>query len=120
MIIQPDKKFDIDALLKWRSISKQINESTQNYNNIENIKILRYNFEKISNAILDMEKYFGHSDSSIYYEAFCPMAFDNRGAPWLQNFKQIDNPYFGASMLRCGEIKKTMNPVNNEEKVDNE
>jgi len=48
------------------------------------------------------------------------MAFDNRGAPWLQNFKQIDNPYFGASMLRCGEIKKTMNPVNNEEKVDNE
>jgi Cu(I)/Ag(I) efflux system membrane fusion protein len=118
--IQPDKKFDIDALLKWRSISKQINESTQNYNNIENIKILRYNFEKISNAILDMEKYFGHSDSSIYYEAFCPMAFDNRGAPWLQNFKQIDNPYFGASMLRCGEIKKTMNPVNNEEKVDNE
>jgi Cu(I)/Ag(I) efflux system membrane fusion protein len=118
--IQPDKKFDIDALLKWRSIGKQINESTQNYNNIENIKILRYNFEKISNAILDMEKYFGHSDSSIYYEAFCPMAFDNRGAPWLQNFKQIDNPYFGASMLRCGEIKKTMNPVNNEEKVDNE
>jgi hypothetical protein len=34
--------------------------------------------------------------------AYCPMA----GKPWLQKGTQIRNPYFGAEMLTCGEIKK--------------
>ncbi|MBC8479347.1 MAG: efflux RND transporter periplasmic adaptor subunit [FCB group bacterium] len=39
-------------------------------------------------------------------EAYCPMAFDFRGAYWLQEGEVIDNPYFGSQMLRCGEIKQ--------------
>ena len=38
-------------------------------------------------------------------EAYCPMAFDFRGAYWLQKDEKINNPYFGSQMLRCGEIK---------------
>ena len=34
------------------------------------------------------------------------MAFDGKGGYWLQDVKEINNPYFGAKMLRCGEIKK--------------
>ncbi len=34
----------------------------------------------------------------------CPMAFDNKGADWLQMDEDIRNPYFGASMLKCGEV----------------
>ena len=37
--------------------------------------------------------------------AFCPMAFNFEGAYWLQRDRTIANPYFGASMLRCGEIQ---------------
>ena len=37
--------------------------------------------------------------------AYCPMAFDFEGAYWLQRDRAIINPYFGASMLRCGEIQ---------------
>ena len=32
----------------------------------------------------------------------CPMAFDDAGASWLQLSPKLANPYFGASMLRCG------------------
>jgi Protein of unknown function (DUF3347) len=32
----------------------------------------------------------------------CPMAFENAGALWVQAEGKIANPYFGASMLRCG------------------
>jgi Cu(I)/Ag(I) efflux system membrane fusion protein len=39
--------------------------------------------------------------------AFCPMAFGNKGAYWLQTEKKIRNPYFGTKMLGCGEIKET-------------
>ena len=41
------------------------------------------------------------------YEAYCPMAFQGRGAPWLADAKEILNPYFGDKMLHCGEIRKT-------------
>ena len=39
-----------------------------------------------------------------YFEAFCPMA----NASWIQAGKKIANPYFGASMSGCGEIRKPL------------
>ena len=33
---------------------------------------------------------------------FCPMAYLDKGALWVQAEGKIANPYFGASMLRCG------------------
>jgi len=38
------------------------------------------------------------------------MAFDNRGALWLQLGDKIENPYFGAQMYRCGELRETAAP----------
>ena len=35
------------------------------------------------------------------------MAFDNKGGYWLSETEDIRNPYFGASMLSCGEVKQT-------------
>lgn len=35
-----------------------------------------------------------------YYAAYCPMA----KASWLQTDKAIKNPYYGKSMLTCGQI----------------
>jgi Cu(I)/Ag(I) efflux system membrane fusion protein len=32
------------------------------------------------------------------------MAFDGRGASWLQADEEIQNPYYGAAMLRCGSV----------------
>jgi Cu(I)/Ag(I) efflux system membrane fusion protein len=31
------------------------------------------------------------------------MAFNNRGADWLQNQTGVENPYFGSAMFRCGD-----------------
>ncbi len=36
----------------------------------------------------------------------CPMAFDNAGADWIQSGDKISNPYFGAEMPECGEVKE--------------
>jgi Cu(I)/Ag(I) efflux system membrane fusion protein len=41
-------------------------------------------------------------------QAFCPMAFNNAGAIWLQQSDKILNPYFGTAMSTCGEIEKTI------------
>lgn len=35
----------------------------------------------------------------------CPMAGNGSGADWLQKEGSLQNPYFGAAMLRCGEAR---------------
>ena len=42
------------------------------------------------------------------------MAFDNRGAYWLQEDETVLNPYFGAAMLRCGEMKEVLSMPDHE------
>ena len=42
------------------------------------------------------------------YKQYCPMAFDNEGAYWLSDSKDIRNPYFGDKMLRCGVVKEKL------------
>ncbi len=37
-----------------------------------------------------------------YFVMTCPMAKGD----WVQKDKQVANPYYGASMLRCGGLKK--------------
>jgi Cu(I)/Ag(I) efflux system membrane fusion protein len=37
------------------------------------------------------------------------MANNNKGAIWLSAEKNIFNPYFGDSMLRCGSIIEELN-----------
>ncbi len=40
------------------------------------------------------------------YKKFCPMAFNNKGAFWYADVKEISNPYFGEKMPKCGSIEK--------------
>lgn len=47
----------------------------------------------------------GTTRDTPLYLAHCPMAFGNKGADWVQSDKTVANPYFGASMLRCGSVK---------------
>ena len=42
------------------------------------------------------------------YKQFCPMAFNNKGANWLSDKKEIFNPYFGDKMLKCGSSKDSL------------
>lgn len=63
-------------------------------------------FERMSRAAIDLARGFGVSGEQTVHLAFCPMAFDDTGAEWLQRGETVLNPYFGASMLRCGEIRE--------------
>lgn len=46
----------------------------------------------------------GALEAGTVYKQFCPMAFGNTGAYWLSNSKEIQNPYFGDKMLKCGRV----------------
>jgi len=75
----------------------------------------RIRFETITLAILDLQSKFGNASEETLYTAFCPMAFDFKGAKWIQRGTEINNPYFGSQMLRCGDIQETHEPINQSE-----
>ncbi|MCH8538124.1 MAG: efflux RND transporter periplasmic adaptor subunit [Alkalimonas sp.] len=41
-----------------------------------------------------------------WYRAHCPMARAGQGAAWLQPQDSVLNPYYGAMMLRCGDVEQ--------------
>lgn len=98
------------ALEKWNGIRSSIHSHAQHAHHWPDIGAVRQAFEPISLAILDLVKSFGHAGDHAFFEVFCPMAFDNKGASWLQNHDTVDNPYFGSMMLRCGEVRITYGP----------
>jgi Cu(I)/Ag(I) efflux system membrane fusion protein len=51
----------------------------------------------------------GKAFNQTVYVQYCPMANDNAGAHWLSFEPDISNPYFGASMLHCGETQLSIN-----------
>ena len=71
----------------------------------------REHFEALSIDITDIVALLG--TDKVVYQYFCPMANNNKGASWLSEVKEIKNPYFGASMLKCGEVKQEIKNVKN-------
>jgi Cu(I)/Ag(I) efflux system membrane fusion protein len=71
---------------------------------------VRVAFEHVSRQIEEILTLFGNPTQQPLQVAYCPMAFDSRGAQWVQGDETIANPYYGAVMLRCGEVKMTLLP----------
>jgi major membrane immunogen (membrane-anchored lipoprotein) len=71
------------------------------------IEVQRTAFAGLSNDFIARVKQSGLTSGEVYVE-YCPMALNDKGASWLSNQKDIKNPYFGESMLTCGEVKETI------------
>ena len=71
------------------------------------IKDQRAAFSDLSNALIVLVKESGVASGKIYVD-YCPMALNNTGGFWLSTEEGIKNPYFGDSMLTCGETKETI------------
>lgn len=91
----------------WDSIRKSLVKDLEHAHHAAGLSDVRKLFDKVSRQVITLEKQYGHAADANRYLAFCPMAFDSKGAYWLQTEKPISNPYFGVKMLKCGEIKET-------------
>ena len=64
------------------------------------IEEARTHFKMLSDAAIPVAK-----EKKMMHEMHCPMAFDNKGANWLQKSgDEVQNPYFGAKMPHCGKM----------------
>jgi membrane fusion protein, copper/silver efflux system len=90
----------------WMEMLKGIKDARIKMGAAKDIEEARKHFSMLSYQILEMAETFG-LNKDVVYKDYCPMAFGDQGAYWLSEQKDITNPYFGASMLTCGEIKQT-------------
>ena len=96
-----------EPLGEWRRAAARLRVEP----GITDVGVARAKFEGMSEAVISLQRRFGHHGSETWHLAHCPMAFGDEGTDWLQRGEQINNPYFGASMLRCGDIREAFEPL---------
>lgn len=99
-------KQQLQALSKIPMLPNKIKTTLQAMQDAQTINNVRLpHFESLSNAILEAVNEHNTKLSIPVYQMFCPMAYPDRGANWLQQTPHIKNPYFGSTMLKCGQNK---------------
>jgi Protein of unknown function (DUF3347) len=83
-----------------KMLSSDVAQQAETLAAAKDIKKAREAFKPLSASLV---KYVADNKAGkgTYHEAYCPMAKAN----WLQTEKQVRNPYYGKSMLECGELK---------------
>ncbi|SMO44008.1 DUF3347 domain-containing protein [Solitalea koreensis] len=94
------------SLTKIKNAEKMM-KSASALSETKDLESQRNLFSELSNELIQLAKNSEFSNGEIYVE-FCPMANKSKGAYWLANEKEINNPYYGNQMLHCGSVKETI------------
>lgn len=86
----------------WESYQDILSSRSQELIPLTDVEQQRYQFEFISETMIDMVEMFRPVGYEIYHQT-CPMVRDG-SADWLSREEQITNPYHGDRMMTCGEV----------------
>lgn len=90
--------------MAWMKTALELKKILGDAAKANEIEASRQIFALFSEQMAAVAKRFGPPGASAIYRHRCPMAFNNRGADWLQPNDKTLNPYFGAAMLGCGSV----------------
>jgi Cu(I)/Ag(I) efflux system membrane fusion protein len=107
-----------DAHMTWMEHLKNLNSALVKLAKTDQIEKQRELFYQLSQQLAKSVKLFPVQQP--VYQAFCPMAFNDAGAIWLQKSEEVLNPYFGNMMLGCGEIQETIGTNENKQEHNHE
>jgi len=97
-----------DADFYWRQLKEYLGAYATSISTANDLAMARELFEPVSKATLLLVEGFGSSAKKPIIKFHCPMAFDWRGAGWLQDHQGVENPYFGSEMFSCGSELNTL------------
>ena len=91
------------AAERWKSELQSLSTIAGRLTKARDLKSLRSAFALLSDELLTLQRVFGLAGSDKLFELHCPMAFEGRGASWIQTNDAVRNPYYGSSMLKCAD-----------------
>jgi len=96
-----------DDHMDWMDHLGELKKTFEAVSSSKDIETVRKEFALLSEQMLAALERFGNPASRLV-RFHCPMALNNRGGDWLQKEGPTENPYFGAAMLRCGDVVDTL------------
>ncbi len=95
------------AHMEWMKGLDDLKKNPVTIKGTTDIALQRKYFAGFSQNFYQRIKTFGINTGDIYYQ-YCPMALDNQGTYWLNDIREIHNPYFGEKMETCGSVKEVL------------
>lgn len=71
------------------------------------IDALRQHLKPLSNRLITLVSVLRPMQDVVYVQ-YCPMVENDSGGHWLSREDKVLNPYFGATMLHCGEVQDSL------------
>lgn len=99
--------FEGEAHNLWMQEGIPLNALIKEMVNSKDIEAARKPFKPLSMYLIKIAKAFDPMEKPLFVQ-HCPMADDFKGADWLSKEESVMNPYYGASMLTCGEVTDTI------------
>jgi len=105
------KLLEGETHMAWMPLVNGLEASLSTIVAATEIETMRGTFADVASQMSDALRQFGQKDGPPAFLAHCPMALDGKGANWLQSTEEVTNPYYGAAMLKCGDIVEEINSV---------
>lgn len=86
----------------WMKVVKKLTADAKSISSTTDLKKQRETFKSLSKNTYDLLKV--SNPAQPVYKQYCPMA----DADWLSKEKAVKNPYYGSSMLTCGNVVETI------------
>lgn len=97
-----------ENLSEYKEIEEDMIENCNHIKeNASEIAHQREHFVFLSKDIKDALDIVGTNEK--LFVDFCPMANEGKGALWISEKEEIENPYMGSKMLNCGKIDGQFN-----------
>ena len=92
----------------WERMAPALEQAVDRFTSAPDLASARAAFVSLSENVLDAVERIDLEVESALGIYHCPMALEDRGARWIQRVGAVANPYFGASMLRCGSLQRAL------------
>lgn len=86
----------------WMKVVKKLSADAKSISTTSDLKKQRETFKSLSKNTYELIKV--SKSTEVVYKQYCPMA----DADWLSKEKAVKNPYYGSSMLTCGNVVETI------------
>ena len=96
------------AKAEWESTDARIMDILHPMASADSLGAAREHFGDFTVVLSETIEKFGIAGESSVYYFHCPMAKENKGADWLQKDSVLANPYYGSTMLKCGELVRIL------------
>lgn len=95
-------KLKSDEHMVWMKVMKKLTADAKSISATTDLKKQRETFKSLSKNTYELIKV--SKSTVVIYKQYCPMA----DADWLSKEKAVKNPYYGSSMLTCGNVVETI------------